>query len=248
MNPQTQKEVRAGEPAAAQAVPAQAALDVGAALRAGRLKKGHTLEAIGQRTRIPRKFLLALEENRFEDFPAPVYLRGFLKSYCENLDLDFEPLWKTLSPDRPAAAAAAPQEPPAESEGEGLRTDAVAIGAILAALAVAAVLAVWLRRPAPPAAPSEASSAPPAAIAPLRAPSEPQLAVEFRQEVWLSLSLDGAPRFEGRVPQGTRQEWQARKLITLRSSNPQALKLTLNGAPYALPAPDAAGLYRIEAP
>ncbi|MBU6430493.1 MAG: helix-turn-helix domain-containing protein, partial [Cyanobacteria bacterium REEB65] len=54
--------------------------DIGSALKAARTRKGATLEAVGQHTRIPKKFLDALENNRFEEFPALAYLRGFLKS------------------------------------------------------------------------------------------------------------------------------------------------------------------------
>src|SRR5579872_2953822 len=75
--------------------------DVGAILKQARLRRGQSFEVVFQHTRIPKKFLEALEANRFDEFPAAVYLQGFLKGYCEHLDLDFEPLWSQVHPSQP---------------------------------------------------------------------------------------------------------------------------------------------------
>lgn len=97
----------------------EARADIGTALKAARTRKGHALEAVAQQTRIPKKFLDALENNRFDEFPALAYLRGFLKSYCDYLELDFEPLWKQITAEpapaeeAPKAAAPAPAPAPA---------------------------------------------------------------------------------------------------------------------------------------
>jgi ribosome-binding protein aMBF1 (putative translation factor) len=40
--------------------------EIGPILRAARLKRGQSLEAVAQQTRISKRFLEALEENRFE--------------------------------------------------------------------------------------------------------------------------------------------------------------------------------------
>lgn len=75
--------------------------EIGPILRAARLKRGQSLEAVAQQTRISKRFLEALEENRFEQFPAVVYLRGFLKGYCEHLDVNFEEIWNMLNSPAP---------------------------------------------------------------------------------------------------------------------------------------------------
>lgn len=84
--------------------------DVGSALKQRRMLRGQSLETAHQHTRIPKRFLQAMEENAFDVLPAPVYLRGFLKSYCDFLDLEFDPLWAQLAPKPPAdtTAGAAP--------------------------------------------------------------------------------------------------------------------------------------------
>ena len=61
---------------------------LGQKLQQRRQAKGAGLDAVTRATRLTRVVLLALEEDRFEDLPAPVYVRGFLKLYAQYLELD----------------------------------------------------------------------------------------------------------------------------------------------------------------
>ncbi|MBI2912795.1 MAG: helix-turn-helix domain-containing protein [Chloroflexi bacterium] len=61
---------------------------LGETLRRARLAKGVTIEDAERVTRIPRKYLEALEQENFGILPAPVYARGFLRSYSGYLGLD----------------------------------------------------------------------------------------------------------------------------------------------------------------
>jgi len=88
--------------------------DAGSILKQRRLLRGQSLETVHQHTRIPKKFLQALEDSAFDVFPAPVYLRGFLKNYCDFLDIEFEPLWAQVTP-KPAQASEG-QAPQAATE------------------------------------------------------------------------------------------------------------------------------------
>jgi len=69
-----------------------------------RLARGLTLEDAERGTRISRRFLIALEEHNYSVFPAPVYARGFLRSYCRYLGVDPEGQLAAL----PAGWAASP--------------------------------------------------------------------------------------------------------------------------------------------
>jgi hypothetical protein len=53
---------------------------LGETLRRARLSKGITIEDAERVTRIPRKYLEALEVENYGILPAPVYARGFLRS------------------------------------------------------------------------------------------------------------------------------------------------------------------------
>ncbi len=59
-------------------------------LSQARLARGLTLEDAEHSTRISRRFLIALEEHDYSVFPAPVYARGFLRTYCRYLGVDPE--------------------------------------------------------------------------------------------------------------------------------------------------------------
>lgn len=61
---------------------------LGETLRRARTARGITLEDAERVTRIPRKYLEALELENFGILPAPVYARGFLRSYAAYLGLE----------------------------------------------------------------------------------------------------------------------------------------------------------------
>ena len=61
---------------------------LGETLRRARLSKNVTFEDAERVTRIRREYLEALEKEDFGRLPAPVYARGFLRSYAGYLGLD----------------------------------------------------------------------------------------------------------------------------------------------------------------
>jgi cytoskeleton protein RodZ len=60
----------------------------GDTLRQARAHLGVTLKEAEQTTRISRHHLLALEEEQFDDLPALIYQRGFVRNYATYLRLD----------------------------------------------------------------------------------------------------------------------------------------------------------------
>lgn len=61
---------------------------LGETLRRARTAQGIRIEDAERVTRIPRKYLEALELENFGILPAPVYARGFLRSYAGFLGLE----------------------------------------------------------------------------------------------------------------------------------------------------------------
>ena len=71
----------------------------GAQLKKAREAKGLTHEEISSRTKISRKVLSALEDERYEDLPnARVYVRGFVRCIARELGLDPEQVSRTYVP------------------------------------------------------------------------------------------------------------------------------------------------------
>jgi len=60
----------------------------GATLRRARLRRGIELETIADVTKVSVRNLAHLENEHFDDLPAAVYVRGFLKAYATTIGLD----------------------------------------------------------------------------------------------------------------------------------------------------------------
>lgn len=69
---------------------------IGEVLRSTRERRGLSIDQVAQDTRISTRFLEALEAEQFDELPAPVYVRGFLRSYAGYLRLDAQPLLDRL--------------------------------------------------------------------------------------------------------------------------------------------------------
>ncbi|MDR0540180.1 MAG: helix-turn-helix domain-containing protein [Spirochaetaceae bacterium] len=61
---------------------------IGEKLKAAREAKGYSIDYVSRETNIARRYIEALEEGNFSQFPAEAYLIGFLKNYGEYLALD----------------------------------------------------------------------------------------------------------------------------------------------------------------
>ena len=102
----------------------------GDTLRQARAHKGVTLREAEVATRINRHWLLALEEEHFDQLPALIYQRGIVRNYATYLNLDPAKLLQMFSDargDRPTDEPAVLAQPmtvaPAGSFRSELRGD-----------------------------------------------------------------------------------------------------------------------------
>ena len=58
---------------------------VGTFLRELRTRRGVSLEEIARKTRVAPRYLEALEADAYDQLPAPVFVRGFIRAYCQAL-------------------------------------------------------------------------------------------------------------------------------------------------------------------
>lgn len=61
---------------------------LGILLRSQRESKNISLKELARQTKIREHFLRALEEDRYEDLPPPIYVKGFLASYAKVVGLN----------------------------------------------------------------------------------------------------------------------------------------------------------------
>ena len=111
---------------------------LGTYLRRGREQSGLSMEAVSAGSRIVPRLVEALETDRQDLLPAPVYVRGFIRAYCQQIGADPEealrlydeqaapPLPLTVRPPTPEA----PKVPPTRRWGRvaGLSAVSVVLG------------------------------------------------------------------------------------------------------------------------
>lgn len=63
-------------------------MSIGSDLKAARESRKISLDTISKRTKIPPKYLEALEEDRYDIFPSHTYAKGFIRAYAKIVGLD----------------------------------------------------------------------------------------------------------------------------------------------------------------
>lgn len=221
---------------------------VGETLRRRRESLGLSLEQVHAQTRIPVRYLQALEEERFDVFPAAPYARGFCRSYASFLGLDPEPLVAQLPrPTSPSVAALVGRgEVPIRPARKVPRWHRVLRWAVLVLVvglgSVGYVAYRELRafmESRPPAVPAALRS--PAPRPEASPPLEPALPSAFlpasgvrlvlvaEDLSWVRVIADGRRVFEGFIRGGERKEWSGRERISIVLGNAGAVRVAVNG-------------------
>jgi cytoskeleton protein RodZ len=115
---------------------------LGAWLRAQREARGVGLREIADSSKISLRYLEALETDRFDVLPAPVFTRGFLREYARVVGLDPDEvvnLYLVVARDRDAESAAASGTAPDAGHARSSGPSALGYGLLLL-LAVAVFL------------------------------------------------------------------------------------------------------------
>ncbi len=78
---------------------------IGEKLRNLRKEKQLTLDEVASRTRIAKRYLEALEEDRFQMLPDETYIKSFLRSYASFLGMDGSEAIRTYCQEKPDSEA-----------------------------------------------------------------------------------------------------------------------------------------------
>lgn len=228
-------------------------MEFGQTLKEAREKRGLTLEAAEEATKIRRRYLKALEEENIKLLPEEVYSVGFLKNYARFLGLDPEPLvheLKNLYP--PTREEPLEYVPPVQAPLRRRRPFLLAV-----VILIAAALAVYLFREAPPANEPPPAYEPPAAeedtSVPPPANPDPAgtgvflpedtgqetgppegLTVELavpdlpRADCWVQVWVDGQEVFQGTMTSGQVKVFEAGELVEVTMGDAGELKVKVN--------------------
>lgn len=224
-------------------------LAIGSNLREARGRRGLSLAQIDAATHIRRRYLKALENERFDLLPGTAYARGFLRTYAEYLGLDADAFVEEYN-----ARFAPPDEAPDLASLRPLGRRRLRLprttGVFLLIVSVA-VVAWRLEAGGTPTTPisaggglttrtHETSTSPPAtASSPaVRHPRRVTLALTAsRGPCWLLVrmgSRDGRHLYEGMLAEGESARFSGRRLW-IRLGAPQALDAKVNGKRAGLP-------------
>ncbi len=203
---------------------------LGDRLKAARNSKQITLEAAAQATKIRSTYLQALESHRWSEFPADVYLWGFLKKYAEFLGLSPKEMAELLiqEKERPAEEKPADRQPLQEDRPEDSpaheRTLIVWMGLLVGAAGVFLYLShqsnVNIQKSPPPL--FARSSTP---------DQEHVLSVMALKNTWLSVSTKKGRRiFEGIVPATSIRIWRSSSPFVVRVRKASDLRVEIDGS------------------
>jgi transcriptional regulator with XRE-family HTH domain len=113
--------------------------ELGNTLSRARRARGITLEDAERDTHVSRRYLQALENEDFSTFPAPVYARGFLRTYSRYLGLNPEELIRVF-PNQELTVDITPLPTITRPGGRGVSMNWVIAGAMGVFLLGAALL------------------------------------------------------------------------------------------------------------
>ncbi|WP_242362631.1 helix-turn-helix domain-containing protein [Limosilactobacillus antri] len=81
-------------------------IQIGKKLREARQAKGYTLDDLQQITKIQKRYLIAIEDEKFDELPGDFYVRAFIKQYADTVGLDGKELLREYDDDLPEAKTA----------------------------------------------------------------------------------------------------------------------------------------------
>lgn len=76
-------------------------MQIGKKLHDARVAKGYTLDDLQQATKIQKRYLIAIEDEKFNELPGDFYVRAFVKQYADMVGLDGSELLKDYSDELP---------------------------------------------------------------------------------------------------------------------------------------------------
>lgn len=215
-------------------------MGLGERFRAAREERGLTLSEVGEQLRIRSVYLAAIEEENWKAIGAPVYIRGFLRTYARFLGLDPEEAvgeFNSATGALPTSAAGDSAQAQPATRQRSL-APLLWIAGVVAVALIGFVIYIYVSPPRPAAVTAQQQpTAAPASHAPGSTPrpsprAQPlltrTLAVRITSASWLRVTIDGNVSMEGTFPRGWSKIFHGKSAV-VRAGNAAGVDLTVNG-------------------
>jgi cytoskeleton protein RodZ len=217
-------------------------------LRRQREMREISLRDIAERTKISLRYLEAMEEDRFDALPAPIFAKGFLREYARYVGLSpDEVVNHYLSVQKPLDLDETKREETRHGRERARKTRGWTWGLFLL-LAGALLLALvaffaWAQKrqedssssqqtPPPSVAAPAATVAQTSATPPPEAPSAPlEVSLDFTENCWVEAVIDTKNRLSELRVQGESLQLEAKQSVVLTLGNAGAVEIQVNGYP-----------------
>lgn len=221
---------------------------IGRALCEERERRGDTIVDVERAIKIRAKYIEALEADDFDSIPGDAYVLGFIKTYCEFLQMDPASLIEAYRSEHetpkltmPKPVMSATREHPRIPRLAWLIVALVAVGGFGAWFGAGLFSALKPTTPVPePTATTvvaEPTTTPPAQSKPkpkskakVRTPRPFRLkVVAIDGENWLSANVDGRLVYDDGLDPGRSLGWRVRKRAVLSSDTSEMFKVYRDG-------------------
>lgn len=220
-------------------------------LKRARKEKGLTLEELQKKTRVHINILKAIEGESLTNL-SPVYLKGFIKIYCNALGIDFRdyiPDYK--EPSLPEVKRKQRKSSSSFFKNAGIKLNSLRpnrrVSRLIGVLFAVLLLVLFLFRVAGCVSskrrqeglsprqqvPSATSLQPAVSAIPKEALGGIRLVVSAKERCLVFVKVDGKVAFHRVLEKGRSNTWKAKERIELSLGNASAVEIIVNGERFA---------------
>lgn len=216
---------------------------VGELLRTEREAQGKTIADVGKITKMSTLILEALEDDRYSVLPAPVYVKGHLRTYARFLGLDEDEIVEkylrfTQQQENEELDEWDAVELELHEERERAGRRWVWIAVVVVAVVIAIVAWVMLSQRGDDETEQEQAERAPAITTPVQEAAAEDSLIEWhklellaiaRERTWIRVSVDGVAVSDLTLDAGEERTWEADESFRLDVGNGGGLELYLDG-------------------
>ena len=221
-------------------------LSFGRYLKAIRLEKGIDLKDVSKETKIGMDYLLMIEKEDHDLFPAEVFVKGFLRAYAQVIAADGDEAVKRYLSSRGVFKEAVGFDADLKRSGQAFWPRLMlSLGALLGIIILSVLLiSVFSHRPSSDNSELKSTRATDRDISPNDSlktapigehseniPEKLLLKIVSVEDTWIKIIIDGQSTKEYRLKPGDLLELEASSGYNVLIGNAAGVQLTLNGKP-----------------